>query len=273
MKVIFVFATGLAGLLLAGCSSSGAPGALAIVTASGDSPKGVAGDALLLKVMQGTDELPADATVTWSGAPTVVALDPSSTAASPLPATGAAPTGMFVENPGRPDVASTIADVLYLLDPGTEPDGELKVTATVTGSASGTASIAIPVGAALTGDAGRGATLYGKSGADCAFCHGAAAGGTAAGKGGMYSYDGGEYSFPAPGLDTESGDLGSDPTWNAVLLAMASRADMDNGGLTLRSPMPNWLAEPNPATGSPLTTQDFADIYAFLKTQPSHGGD
>ena len=29
----------------------------------------------------------------------------------------------------------------------------------------------------------------------------------------------------------------------------------------------DWLAQPNPATGQPLTTQDFADIYAWLKTQ------
>ena len=61
--------------------------------------------------------------------------------------------------------------------------------------------------------------------------------------------------------------LASDPAWNAELLAMAARADMDNGGLTLRQPMPCWLAMPNPATRQPLTTQDYADIYAFLKTQ------
>jgi len=42
---------------------------------------------------------------------------------------------------------------------------------------------------------------------------------------------------------------------------------MGNGGITLRAPMPDWLAEPNPATGAPLATQDLADMYAFLKTQ------
>jgi hypothetical protein len=42
---------------------------------------------------------------------------------------------------------------------------------------------------------------------------------------------------------------------------------MDNGGVALRLPMPDWLSTPNPATGAPLATQDFADIYAFLKTQ------
>jgi hypothetical protein len=42
---------------------------------------------------------------------------------------------------------------------------------------------------------------------------------------------------------------------------------MDNSGIVLRLPMADWLASPNPATGQALSTQDFADIYAFLKTQ------
>ena len=35
---------------------------------------------------------------------------------------------------------------------------------------------------------------------------------------------------------------------------------MDNQGVALRAPMPDWLHQP-------LGTQDFADMYAFLKTQ------
>lgn len=67
--------------------------------------------------------------------------------------------------------------------------------------------------------------------------------------------------------NTSSAPTASDPTWNAALFAVASRADMDNQGVTLRAPMPDWLARTNPASGKPLTTQDFADIFAFLKTQ------
>jgi hypothetical protein len=73
------------------------------------------------------------------------------------------------------------------------------------------------------------------------------------------------YPYPAPGLDAEPGNLASDPAWTAALLAMAARADMDNGGLVLRTPMPDWLTAK--ADGQLLTTQDFADIYAFLQTQ------
>jgi hypothetical protein len=50
------------------------------------------------------------------------------------------------------------------------------------------------------------------------------------------------------------------------LLAVAARSDMDNGGLELRTPMPDWLSDD--ATGALLSTQDFADIYAYLMTQP-----
>lgn len=48
---------------------------------------------------------------------------------------------------------------------------------------------------------------------------------------------------------------------------MAARADMDNGGLTLRVPMPSWLTTLDPAMEQPLTSQDYADVYAWLKTQ------
>jgi mono/diheme cytochrome c family protein len=252
--------------LLQGCSSSSVAGQLAVVSSSG-SLQGVAGDALALKVTNDGDDLPADATVTWSGVPTVTALDPSSTAASPLPAAGADPTAMFVLNPGRPDVSPSLADVLFILDPGTTAGGALSLTATVSGTLTGTVTVTVPVGAMPAGDATRGAATYGTTGANCASCHGATAHGTDAGANGMYMYANATYAYPAPGLNTESGNLASDPTWSAALLAMAARADMDNGGLTLRVPMPSWLSAPDPATGQALTTQDYADVYAFLKTQ------
>jgi hypothetical protein len=255
----------LTAFLLLGCGNGGS-GDLTIVSSSG-SLSAMAGDALTLKVTDGSSDLPAGATVTWSGVPTVTALDPSSTAASPLPAAGDAPTAALITNPGRPDMTPTLADVLFVLDPGTHAGGALSVTATVSGALVGTVTVSIPVGATPAGDATRGAALYGQSGVDCAYCHGATAHGTDAGAGGMYAYNGSTYAFPAPGLNTESGNLGSDPSWNAALLAMAARADMDNGGLTLRDPMPSWLTTPNPATGQPLGAQDYADLYAFLQTQ------
>ncbi len=253
-------------VLLQGCSSPDASGALAVEAASG-ALQGVAGDAIALEVKRDGDALPAGATVTWSGVPTVTALDPSSTAASPLPAAGAAPTAVFITNPGRPDVSPGLAGVLFILDPGTKAGGELSLTATVTGSVTGTVTVSIPVGATPAGDATRGAATYGAAGANCASCHGATAHGTDADSSGTYTYDNGTYAYPAPGLNAESGNLGSDPTWSAALLAMAARADMDNGGLTLRVPMPGWLGTPDPTTGQPCTTQDYADIYAFLQTQ------
>ncbi len=261
-NVLFSIATTV---LVAGCSTA-APGDLTIVSSSGSLTAAVAGDAIALKVMDGADALPSGATVTWSGVPHVVALDPASTAASPLPAAGAAPTAAFVTNPGREDLGTHLADVLFVLDPGTT-GGSLTVTATVTGAVTGTATVSIPVGATPAGDATRGAAVYGSGGANCAYCHGATGHGVDAGPGGMYMFNESTYSFPAPGLNAEPGNLATDPAWNAALLAVASRSDMDNGGLTLRLPMPSWLTEPNPVTKQPLATQDYADIYAFLKTQ------
>jgi mono/diheme cytochrome c family protein len=266
MKIRSVFFTVITPFVLLGCSGSGGSGAFSIVAASG-SPQGAAGDALVLKVTDGADDLPSGSTVTWSGVPTVTALDPSSTAASPLPPAGDAPTAAFITNPGRPDVAADLTGVLFILDPGTKPGGELSVTATITGAVRGTVTVSIPVGAAPAGDAARGAAAYGENGANCAACHGATGHGTDPGPDGMFKLGNATYSYPAPGLNAEDGNLASDPDWNVALLAMAARSDVDNGGVTLRVPMPNWLAKPHPATNQPLTTQDFADIYAFLKTQ------
>jgi predicted component of type VI protein secretion system len=79
--------------LLAGCSSSSAPAAspqLQVVTVSGAPLNAVAGDAVPFKVVvvetDGTQqELPSSAEVTWTSPAVVTALDPSSTAPSPLP--------------------------------------------------------------------------------------------------------------------------------------------------------------------------------------------
>jgi mono/diheme cytochrome c family protein len=250
-------------LILVGCGGAGSP-ELSIVASPDAALQGVAGDALALKVVQGTGDLPAGATVSWSGATHVTALAPTSTAPSPLPPAGAEPTAAFIDNPGRPDRNADLAGVLFILDPGTQDSAALKITATVSGSVTGSATVTIPVGPTPAGDASHGSTAYA---ANCASCHGAMAAGSPPGPNGRFTLEGATYPYPAPGLNTGAGNLGSDPTWNAPLLAMASRADMDNGGLTLRVPMPDWLETPGAATGDPLTTQDFADIYAFLKTE------
>jgi mono/diheme cytochrome c family protein len=264
INILFLHAVIAGSLIFAGCGGSGG-GSLSIVASSGDELQGVAGDALALKVVQANGALPTGTTVTWSGATHVTALAPTSTAANPLPPAGAEPTAAFIDNPGRADRDADLAGVLFILDPGTGDDAALEITATVSGAVSGTATVKIPIGPTPAGDASAGSAPYSSN---CAPCHGAQAAGTTQGANGAFVIEGASYPYPAPGLNTASGNLGSDPGWNAALLAMASRADMDNGGLTLRLPMPDWLTTPDPATGQPFTTQDFANIYAYLKTTP-----
>ena len=258
-----------------GCSSSGGAtpvSGLKIVTASGEPLAAVAGDGLALKVVQemsdgSTQDLPAGTHVSWSGPPTVTASSPDGMpAANPYPATGAGPTAMWIANPSRPDRAADLSGVLFVLDAGSTPGGSVTVTADVTGMSPGSATATIPVSASPDGDATRGATLYGSSAADCAECHGETGHGTTASADATaFMIDGNSYPFPAPPIDGESGNAAAE--WSAALFAIASRADLDDGAVTLRLPMPDWLVGANTATGKPLTTQDFADIYAFLKTQ------
>jgi Cytochrome c len=251
-------------VLAIGCSSSPTSTGFKIQAANGsDVSTAVAGDAIALQVVETFDDgstMHAEATMT--SPTTVVPLDPDSTADSPIPAFGATPTAIFINNTLRPDRNADLAGVLFVLDAGTTPGGSTSVTATI---GTETAALSFAVGAAPAGDASRGSAVY--AGA-CAECHGSDAQGTPQNPDGTYTIDSTSYPFPAPGLDTEPGNLGGDPAWNAALLAVAARSDMDNGGLELRSPMPDWLTEKTTA-GAVLSTQDFADIYAFLMTQPS----
>jgi mono/diheme cytochrome c family protein len=264
----------------AGCSNGGAPASvsgLRVVTASGSPLAGQAGDALKLKVVQTdndgkTADLPGGAKVSWTLPSTIAALAPEDdTDPSPLPAFGVEPTAVFIDNPNRADRNADLADALFLLDPGTAPGGPLQISATVTGVMTGDAgepSASAAVASGPVGDPTRGSTLYGPLGANCAQCHGLTGHGSTEPPGSTtFAIAGHTYDFPAPGLNAEDGNVGSDPAWNAALLAVSCRSDVDNGGVTLRAPMPDWLVTPNPATGQPLTTQDFADIYAFLQTQ------
>ncbi len=261
-----------------GCSSSsggsGSPSSanLQIVTASGGALTAVAGDGLALKVVQAmadgsTQELPSGTTVTWSGPPTVTASSPDGMPAdNAYPATGGAnPVGIWVANPSRTDRAVDLSGVLFVLDSGSA-GGSISVTAAISGAASGSATALVAVSAAPMGDATRGSMLYGTSGANCAECHGTTGGGTPmAETDGMYTIDSKKYAFPAPPIDGEMGNAAAE--WSSALFAVASRADLDDEAVSLRLPMPDWLGSPNPATGKALSTQDFADIYAYLKMQ------
>jgi mono/diheme cytochrome c family protein len=279
---VLLLAVSSLGLGAVACSSGSSepatPPTLQIVTSSGAPLSAVAGDAVALKVVlvasDGTvGDLPTGTTVQWSVPYPVVTLPPDSIAASPLPPASIHPTGAWIENRYRTDDAASLANVLFALDPGVTQNGSLEVSAVVSGLTSvadggGSVTANIAVQPTPAGDWTRGQTLYGPTGANCAQCHGATGHGSAPPSAdGSYAIAGGTYDFPAPGINAEPGNCASDPAWDAALFAVASRADMDNGGVALRLPMPNWLTTPNPATGAPLATQDLADIFAFLKTQ------
>jgi mono/diheme cytochrome c family protein len=260
-------------VLVGGCSSSAGASApqLGIVSVSGAPLSAVAGDAVALQVVVveadgSTHPLSDTASVVWTSPAVVTALPPDSTAPSPLPVAVADPTGAWIDNPGRPDRNADLAGLLFVYDPGTVQNGTLQVSATVTGgSPSGNVTASILVDPTPAGDWTRGATLYAAS---CASCHGPTGDGSpGAPEASSYIIGGETYDYPAPGLNAEPGNTAGDPAWNAALFAIAARADVDNGGISLRLPMPDWLTEPSSVTGAPLTTQDLADIYAFLKTQ------
>jgi mono/diheme cytochrome c family protein len=275
------FVTPLVGGALLGCSSSsdGSPGGgggsaagLEIVPVSASALTATGGDALALKVVNhksnGTAEDVPSAQVTWSGPPTVMASDPSGMAtATPYPATGGAdPVAIWVSNPPRTDHATDLGGVLFILDSG-KAGGSVSVTATVSGTGASTATASVAVSATPPGDATRGATLYAAAGANCAECHGATGHGSpdSTDNGMTFPIDGMSSSFPAPGLNAEDGNAAAE--WSPELFAIASRADLDDQAVSLRQPMPDWLSAESPGSGKVLTTQDFADIFAFLATQ------
>jgi hypothetical protein len=259
-----------------GPASSPAPSPsseLQIVGASAGPLHALAGDAIVLKVVVvapdgSTTDLAADAGVEWQSPSSVTALAPGSTAPSPMPVAGTPPTAAWIVNPFRPDGAANLSNALFVLDPGTVQNGTVQVSATVTGTpAAGEVTAPLVVDPTPAGDWSRGAVLYGPSGANCALCHGGTGHGSAVSDTGQSVIDGSTYDFPAPGINAEPGNTASDPAWNAALFAVACRADVNKDGIALRAPMPDWLTAPNPVTGLPLSTQDLADIYAFLKTQ------
>jgi mono/diheme cytochrome c family protein len=251
---IVVAATGACGS--SGTSSSSTQ--YRIVAADGTSPTATEGEALRLSVVevQGdgtTTALPSNATVTWSGPPLVTALpEGSSPAQSILPQPGATATSMWVRNPDHLTDAQ-VNGVLYVLDKGSGPNPSIAVTATVSaGAPPGEATATIPVTAFLTGDAASGLALYTDN---CASCHGAQGQGTTI----------------APGLNDSvdsQGDpnVAADPSWTGPLFAITPLDNMDNEGVSLALSMPRWLIT-EAKSGQFLTTQNLADVNAFLQTQ------
>lgn len=229
-----------------------------IVASDGNTPAASEGDALRLSVVEvnadgTTAPLPSSVAVAWSGPPLVTALpENASPSQSTLPEPGASAIAMWVRNPDHLTDAQ-LNGVLYVIDRGTSPNPSIVVTATVSGAAS-TASVTatIPVAPFPTGDSTRGQSVYA---ANCARCHGAQGQGTAL----------------APGLNNSSDsdgnpDVAADPSWSGPLFAITPRDNMDNEGVSLATSMPKWLITKG-SNGQLLTTQDFADIYTFLKTQ------
>jgi len=250
--------------------------ALKIVTTNGAPLQGGPGDALNLQVLfvladGGT--VAASEQITWTAPETVTAQNPNDAGPNGiLPEAGTRPIAFFVLN----NYGDNNFGALYIVDPGSASDAGVTVTASV--SDAGQVSALVAISPALAGDAGRGRNLF-LNVLPCATCHGTSAAGSPPVDGGeagiLYAnpINGGDlYTYPAPGLNdaiTDAGpNLAADPAWSAGLLGMAIQADMDNEGVALRAPMPNFFqATTNDAGTTTLNAQDVADIYAWLKTQ------
>jgi mono/diheme cytochrome c family protein len=240
-----------------------------IVAKKGSSLTAVAGDAVQLQVVEtlsdGNTRDVADGTkVTWTAPQTITTLAPDDTADSPVPDPGADPLGFFIANPTRTDDTAPLEGVLFVRDAGSGGPGTIAVSATISAqTASVTANVT--VGPTPDGDAVRGKAKYS---VNCAICHGQTADGSPPqNKDGTYTVYGQDYDFPAPGLNNTQENVGADPDWTAAILAVAARSDADDAGVALRLPMPPWMTYPDPDTNAPLTTQDFADIYAYLVSE------
>jgi mono/diheme cytochrome c family protein len=236
-----------------GSTSGASVSGYKIVMGDGSPLVAMAGDAVRLIAVQTmsdgtTASLPSAAKVVWSGPATVQALAGGSMPTdSALPPPAVSSTAFWLTNPEHYSEAD-LAGVLWVLDQGSGTPSGLLVTATISGvGPAATATATLPVSPMPAGDVARGAALYG---ANCSACHGVSGHGTS--------------TFP--GLNNEAGHVAGDPEWSAALLAMTARSDMDNMGVSLDPSMPKWLTRIS-ANGKTLATQDFADIYAFLKTQ------
>jgi hypothetical protein len=265
---------------------------MTITTSNGVPLAAVPGTALPLEVVftmsDGTTQpLPAGSTVRWIAPGTITTqnpddagLDDAGNAISVLPDGGAQPTAFYVNNPYRPD-RTDYSGLLFVIAQGTVVDAGVTVTAALPDG--GTISVVVPVGSAAVGDSDAGQNLF-ENVLSCHKCHGNTGDGSQPvllTDGGLYLDDAGDpvfniqgtqYPYPAPPLnntylpDDAGPNLGADPAWSAPLLGMAAQGDLDNFGVALRVPMPDW-SKGTPNSGKPLTATDFADIYAWLRTQ------
>jgi len=254
---------------------------MTIVNTNGGPLQGAPGDAVPLAVVftlsDGTTRaLPAGTTVSWIAPQTVIPQNPDDAGPnSVIPDAGNQPLAFYVLNPYRTPLQP---GVLFVVAQGTEADASVTVVASLADA--GTLSAVVSILPAPVGDPDSGANLY-LQWFNCVDCHGFSAAGTPPmllTDGGLYlvdgapiySIDGTDYPYPAPGLNdvADSGNLASDPAWSAPLLGMAAQADMDNRGVALRAPMAQWTGKLDPSK-TPINAQDFANIYAWLKTQTS----
>ena len=238
------------------------------------------GDTVVLKMEKvmsdgSTESLPGTAEVDFVGPQTVAATDndtlPPANAATLL-ATDSTPTGFFVVNPVRYDHSADLKHKLFTNGLVTG-NGSDTVSAAISGLGlqDGVSSpLTISIGPLPPGNTANGQAQYA---ANCAQCHGTTGQGCTIQS--IFDNSPAITDVGVPGLDATSPggspNLAADPGWNAALLAFASRADVDNSGIILNLPMPNWLSMPA-ADGHYLTMQDFADIYAWLLTQTTGVG-
>jgi hypothetical protein len=253
-------------------SSEASVKSLKIESVSGGPLQGAPGDAVGLQVLvtfsDGTSSVAAADQVKWTSPATVTALDPTDAGTSdPIPDSGADPNAFFVQNSYR----ITHDGVLFVVAAGSS--GHETVTVQASFGDAGSTSASLTVLAAPTGDAAHGQQLF-QTILACQGCHGPTGAGSPPVDGGVYKLPSGPtgeiYDYPAPPLNNTSSDAGpnlaADPAWSAGLLGMAAQADMDNGGVALRVPMPTFF-DAKTATGKTFSAQDAADIYAWLKTQ------
>ncbi len=239
------------------------------------------GDAVTLSILNvmsdgSTESLPGTAEVDWMGPQTLVATDDASSLpvdAATLLATDSTPTGFLVVNSGRYDHAEDLKNVLFI-NGLVSGHGSVTVSAAISGLGlqdGVTAPVTISIGPMPSGDVANGQTMYAAS---CASCHGTAGQGCTIQS--IYDNSAAVTDVGVPGLNNTapggSPNLAADPGWSAPLLAFASRVDADNTGLLLNLPMPDWLSTPTIDEHYFITTQDFANIYAWLLTQTGNGG-
>ena len=199
-----------------------------------------------------TSALPTGTNVTWTAPPTMTAADPMDAGGASLPSVS--PLAFFAQNPFRPD-RSDYDGVLFVLQQGNTDNPNITVSASVNGF--GTVTAFVPVMPPLTGDQDAGAAAFVSF--KCAECHGPTGAGSPMNDAGTYTFQGATYDYPAPPIFAGDGGAAADPAWNAAFFGLAGQGSIDNAGVSLRQPMPDLLG--------PTTAQDYANIFAFMRTQ------